>query len=605
MMRTMRQIATPVFVVVATAFIGWLAYGQVTEIFSGGRDVVLKVDGREVRLAEYNAALQSAYEDLRRRSGASLTRDDEQQVQNHVVDELIQQLLLERQYGKLGITVTDQELVQAAQSSPPPEIMESPEFQTNGQFDITKWQRYIASASDPQFLQSLEARYRQQIPQVKLIQYLTADIYISDPKLWRIYRDQHELVTTAVLAIHPEQMPDDEAPVSDAEVQKYYDSHLADFKRPAVAYLSYIAQPRQPYPEDSAAALARARQVRAQIAKGAKFEDVAKHESADTVSGSRGGDLGWIKRTDRGFDPEFMAAVRELKPGVLSQPTLSSFGYHLIRIDATRGDSLHVRHILIPVELTGKHLDYVEARADTLDKLAAEQTDGSVLDGIAQRLQLPVARTRMVEGDRLTLGRYVIPDVSVWAFEGRVRETSPVIEANPAYYVFRLDSLAPAGTPPLAEIRERVLSAARLNKKRAAAERRAAEIAQRLAGATNLLDAGPQHGLVVEKVGPFSRLTPPPVIAADPLVVGAAFGLKPGTRSGVINSRTGSFLLEGLSRTPADSAAWLKQKDQQRESILEPARQARVQAFLAAVRARAKVMDRRKQLFSQAAPSGS
>ena len=104
MMRTMRQIATPVFVVVAVTFVGWLAYGQVTEIFSGGKDIVLKVDGREVRLAAYNAALQSSYEELRHRSGGTLTREDEQQAQNHVVDELIQMLLLEQQYRKLGIT---------------------------------------------------------------------------------------------------------------------------------------------------------------------------------------------------------------------------------------------------------------------------------------------------------------------------------------------------------------------------------------------------------------------------------------------------------------------------------------------------------------------
>ena len=228
-----------------------------------------------------------------------------------------------------------------------------------------------------------------------------------------------------------------------------------------------------------------------------------------------------------------------------------------------------------------------------------------MLDGVANKLGLPIARTRLVEGERLTLGRYVIPDVSVWAFEGRLRETSPVIEGSQAYYVFRLDSLVPAGTPPLAQIRERVLSAARLTKKRQAAERRAAEIAQTLAGATNLLEAGPAHGFVVEKIGPFARLAPPPLIGGDPLVVGAAFGLTPGTRSGVIKGRTGFFLLEGLSRIGADSAAWVKQKDQQRESLLQPARQARVQAFLAALRARAKILDRRKQIFAQAASSGT
>jgi peptidyl-prolyl cis-trans isomerase D len=237
MMRTMREIAKPVFWVVAITFIGWLAYGQVTEIFQGGRDVVLRVDGRDVRLAEYNTALQSAYEQIRRQTGGTLTREEEQQAQNQVVDQLIQLMLLDRQYRKLGISVTDQELIQAAQSSPPPDVMQSAEFQTNGQFDITKWQRFIASASDPQFLQSLEARYREQIPQAKLIQYLTADIYISDPKLWRIYRDQHESVTTVVAVVRPERIPDEDAPVSDAELDRYYQSHLADFKRPAVALL--------------------------------------------------------------------------------------------------------------------------------------------------------------------------------------------------------------------------------------------------------------------------------------------------------------------------------------------------------------------------------
>ena len=36
-----------------------------------------------------------------------------------------------------------------------------------------------------------------------------------------------------------------------------------------------------------------------------------------------------------------------------------------------------------------------------------------------------------------------------------------MIEAAPAYYVFRLDSLVPAGTPPLDQIRDRVLEAAK------------------------------------------------------------------------------------------------------------------------------------------------
>jgi len=605
MMRTMRQIAPVVFWVVAITFIGWLAYGQVTEILGGGRDVVLKVNGTEVHARQYDAAVQSAYEQYRRQSGGMLTREDQQDVQNQVVDELVQALLLERQYRKLGITATDQEVIQAAQSSPPPEIVESPDFQTNGQFDISKWQRYLASGSDPQFLESLEARYRQQIPQFKLMQYLTADVYVSDAKLWRIYRDMHESVTVVVAALRPEAIPDQDVTVSDEELQQYYERHKADFKRPRIGYLSFIAQSRTPAAEDSAAALARARTVRADLARGEKFEDVAKRESADTGSGHHGGDLGWIPRDGGGFDPQFVAAMRRLSPGALSEPVLTTFGYHIIRVDAVHGDSLHVRHILIPIELHGTHLDFVEARADTLDKFAAERSDGSVLDSVGRQLGLRVTSgVRLVEGERLTLGRYVIPDVSVWGFETQIGETSPVIEARPAYYVFRLDSLLPAGTPPLPQIRSAVLAAARLAKKHDVAARRAGEAAQALANETDLSHAPPVSGMTVQTVGPFTRLAAPGVLQGNPLAVGAAFGIKVGQRTGVIADRGGFFILQGVRHVAADSMAWLNQKESQRQDLLQPARQARVQAYLAALKAEATIVDRRKDVLRPAS-SGS
>ncbi|HUL03840.1 MAG TPA: peptidyl-prolyl cis-trans isomerase [Gemmatimonadales bacterium] len=604
----MRENAKWIFYILAVAFIGWLVFDVGMGITGRGQygrgDVVLKVDGREVHLPQYDAAVQYAYEQFRRQSGGALTREDQQEVQNQVVDELVQALLLDRQYRKLGITATDQEVIQAAQSTPPPEVEESPDFQTNGQFDISKWQRYLASGSDPQFLESLEARYRQQIPQYKLMQYLTADVYVPDAKLWRIYRDQHESTTVAVAAVRPEQIPDQDVTVSDEEVQQYYERHKADFKRPRVAYVSFIAQGRFPSAEDSAAALARARAVRADLARGAKFEDVAKRESSDTASGNHGGDLGWIPHDGSGFDPQFVAGMRQLAPGALSQPVLSSFGYHIIRVDAVRHDSLHVRHILIPVELHGAHLDYVEARADTLDKLVAERSDGSALDSVGRKLGLRVVSgTRVMEGQRLTLGRYVIPDVSVWAFENNVGETSPVIDARPAYYVFRLDSLIPAGTPPLIEIRGAVLGAARLAKKHDAAARRADEVARALSGVTDLTRTAPTPGLTVQTVGPFTRLSPPPLLQGNALVVGAAFGLKPGERSGVIADRSGFFIVQGVRRVAADSLAWLNQKESQRQELLQPVRQARVQAYLAALRSHARIVDRRKELFRPGAGS--
>src|SRR6266545_2315656 len=65
MMQHMREIAKPVFWVVAISFVGWLAYGQVTEILGGGRDVVLKVNGRVVRNPQFQTAFQGALEEAR------------------------------------------------------------------------------------------------------------------------------------------------------------------------------------------------------------------------------------------------------------------------------------------------------------------------------------------------------------------------------------------------------------------------------------------------------------------------------------------------------------------------------------------------------------
>jgi peptidyl-prolyl cis-trans isomerase D len=607
MMRSMRAITKPVFFVVAITFIGWMAYGQVSDIIGGGKDVILKIDGEVVRTPEFQQRYQSALEQYRRQQSLGrLTREDEQQLQKQVADQLIQEKLLARAYRRLGITVSDQEIIEAARSGPPPQILQQvlqdPTFQTNGQFDITKWQRYLSSAG-PEFSTTIEQLYRAYLPQRKLQEYLTADLYVSDAKLWRIWRDQHESVTVALLAIRPEDVPDSLASVSDAELERYYQAHKDEFKRPAAAWLSYVRMSRAPDAADSAAALARARALRAEIASGkGKFEDVAKKESADSGSASRGGDLGWMNRNEAGFDPRFLAGLRALPVGTVSQPVLSNFGYHLIRIDAAKRDSVHVRHILIPIKLQGKHLDMVDAKTDSLDKLAAEQTDGARLDSAARRLHLPLEHApKLVHGERLVLPEGPVPDVSVWGFDARPGETSPVIDAERASFVFRLDSLAPAGVPPLAQVRARVLDAARREKKLAVARQHAEQVAAELRAAADLLAAARAKGLRAETVGPFTRLNPPPELSHNPVVLGAAFGLRPGEKSPLIAGETGFFLLQGIRRVAADSAAWLKQKAAQRETLIRPIEQARIQQYLAALRAQATIVDRRNEIFRPAA----
>src|SRR5215469_5876083 len=488
MMRTMRENSKYIFYVLAIAFIGWMIFDvgmNVTGVKTGG-DVVLKINGTEIHYPQWQAAVEQAREQYVARGGsASLTDDQQKQLEDQVVDQLTQDVMLQQAYSKLGITVSDQDVIVAAKTSPPPEVMQSPDFQTNGQFDMNKWLRFLASGSSAELLQQLELRYRQVIPQQKLAEYLTADVYVPDAKLWRIWSDQHDSVTVSMVAIQAVGIPDSAVKLTDKDIQDYYAAHGSEFKRPAIAYTTFLVLPRAAEPSDTAAALALARKTRAEVVVSeSAFARVAKAQSIDTVSGAKGGDLGWIKRDEPGFDAGFLAGLKTLQPGQVSQPVLSAFGYHLIRVDKAAGDSVKVRHILFPIALSGARLDRVEARADTLDRLAAEHDNGSVIDSLGKKMELNVAHAPpLYQGDRMTLGKYVIPDVGTWAFGGvRPGQTSKVIEGERGFYVFRLDSLHAAGVPPLSEIKPMIEAAARFDRKKEMTRQQGQALAAKLAG---------------------------------------------------------------------------------------------------------------------------
>jgi peptidyl-prolyl cis-trans isomerase D len=607
MLRTMRSNAKWIFYILAIAFIGWLAIGQVMSILGPSGNVVLRVNRKEFPVAEYQQRVQLASEQYRQQYGtAPTTKEEDRQLQEQVINQMIQDALLEQEYRRLGIQVSDEEIVAMAHNSPLPEITRDPQFQTDGQFDIRKWQQFLSTTSDRNLLLQLEAIYRQQIPRIKLFEYLASDVYIPDAKLWRLYRDQHDSVRVTSLAVSPYTILDT-TPISDAELQAYVAKHPDDFKQPGIASVRFLAVPRLPNAADSAVAQAHVARVRSELARGAKFEDVAKRESSDSGSGQRGGDLGWVKKNDSTYVAPFMQALRNLKPGQLSAPVLSRFGYHLIRIDQAKGDSVKARHILIPVALQGPHLDQVEARADTLERLASERSDPTTLDTVGRRMGLPVSpEYKVVEGQGFRLGDYRVPDVSVWAFETPVGETSPVFEGDAGYYIFRLDSVSQAGPAPLALIRPRVTNLVRVEKLKTLARHRADSLAALLKGVPDLAAAAAARGLQVERFGSFTRMRPPSYLSAEPFVVGTAFGLRVGERSGVIEGESAYFVLESLGRKLADSTAWLAQKEVQRTQLRQALQQARIQQYLEGVRARAKIVDRRKDLFrSQASTDPS
>jgi len=70
--------------------------------------------------------------------------------------------------------------------------------------------------------------------------------------------------------------------------------------------------------------------IRERLDHGADFAELARLQSEDVGSATRGGDLGWLSPGDT--VPEFEKAMETLKPGEISAPVRTQFGWHLIQV---------------------------------------------------------------------------------------------------------------------------------------------------------------------------------------------------------------------------------------------------------------------------------
>jgi peptidyl-prolyl cis-trans isomerase C len=123
----------------------------------------------------------------------------------------------------------------------------------------------------------------------------------------------------------------------DAALRTYYAAHKQDWDEVKARHILIRMQgSRVPVREGhkdltDEEALAKAKEVRAKIVAGAKFEDQAKAESDDTGSGENGGDLGTFGAGQ--MVPEFDAVVFKVPVGQVTEPIKTAYGYHLILVE--------------------------------------------------------------------------------------------------------------------------------------------------------------------------------------------------------------------------------------------------------------------------------
>jgi peptidyl-prolyl cis-trans isomerase SurA len=166
-------------------------------------------------------------------------------------------------------------------------------------------------------------------------------------------------------------------PITDRELREAFEERRDELgERPPTVTFQQILVPTRPSAAALAVAKARADSVFEMLRNREDFETLARRFGEDGTR-ERGGDLGWGRRTD--WVPDFANVAFSLRPGEVSAPVLTEFGYHLIKVERTRGTEVHARHILFRPTVTIEDASRALARADTVAERLRAGGDANAL----------------------------------------------------------------------------------------------------------------------------------------------------------------------------------------------------------------------------------
>jgi peptidyl-prolyl cis-trans isomerase D len=560
-----------------------------------------EVDGRPVQYQAYMDTYQNLYQRAQQQAGGQLSREQIRQIEDMAWEQVVNQMLLQHEMERRGIRVTNAEILQAARFMPHPDLMQNELFQTDGQFDLGKYQQFLSSPqANDDLLRQLELYYREVLPQAKLMRQVTAGMYVTDAELWQAFRDQSETATVNYVSLDLSRLVPGDVEVTEREIRDRYNQRREEFRRPASAQMTLAVMSKAPTAADTTAALERARSIRAEIQGGADFAQVAQRESADPGSAAQGGDLGTFGRGQ--MVPAFEQAAFSLPVGQVSEPVETPFGYHLIQVQERTGDQVQARHLLVSLERSEAAQDRLFARADSLEQVAER-------GGLERAARLLNAQLR--ENVTATSAEPFVPGVGSvlealeWAQdeagEGAANPVSPVFETPEAFYVVRLEAFQPAGEIPLAEATPQIRRQLMLETKRAQVREIGRQMAAEVRGGKSLQQVATERGLQLQSAGPFTRVGFNPAFGQANAAVGAAFGTPINQVSNVVETTAGLFLIQPTERTQADREAWEAQKEQQRTIQSMRAQQEHLARWMQTLRSQADIVDRRNEVLQRRA----
>lgn len=502
---------------------------------------VASVNDKEISANEF----QQAYQQQRNRIQAMLGKNfdpsllDDQQLKKSALENLIEREVIVQGAHNASLRVSGARVGA--------EIRAIPNLQSNGQFDKELYGRLLKSQglsvgafeqmvgndliiqqlnhgiADTGFVTKaeLDALLRIKLQQrdigyalVPVASYI-GDAAVEDKAVEQFYKNSPDRFRTPeqVSVDYIELSVDDLAKgiqVTEDALHERYQERAADFtaseERRARHILIQVASDAPPGAVD--AAKKKAEELLARIRKGESFADLAKQFSQDPGSAKDGGDLGYFGRGM--MDKAFEQATYALKVGDVSEPVRSTFGFHIIKLEGTRGgERKPFEQVRSDLERDVRRQQAEErffAQAETLSNMAFEHADN--LTAVAQNLHLPIQTSALFLRNNGT-GIAANPKVREAAFSDEVllggKNSESIELTQDRVVVLHLKEHKPAALRPLDEVRGEIRQELRIEAAKNKVKEIGEAIVRRIKGGEDVTAVVTQLKLKWERPGVVSR----------------------------------------------------------------------------------------------------
>lgn len=551
------------------------------------------VNNHPIESQAYQNALAQQRALYQQRYGTEPTERDQKVVELQAWRGLVTQELLAEQARSLGLKATDEEVKLALKTQPPSELQSYPAFQTDGKFDPAKYQAALRNPNNN--WAPFEALVRQQLPVRKLQERLLASIKLSEPELREAFRDRYEKLEGVVVQVTPD--ASGPAPkVSDADLQRVYERYKSRFSQDERVQLEMLQVPKKYSDDEVRTARELAQSLVQRARRGEDFAQLAKDYS-EGPGAENGGAINRVFQPSD-FGPTLGEHMAALKPGEVADAYREGGRFLIFKLlqrvpDPTAPTpSMRVAQIVVKIHPNEASMRDQYAAVRKMRDRAAKVG----LAKVASENGLATSKTGFFDAANPPPSLFTTPEAADWGLLAKKGEVSPVYEGLDEFAVAQVSDKLPAGPPPLSDIADQVRQLAEVDARVQAAKPAADKVEQALRRGESLERAARAAGLTPVPIKDMTRDKPDPRLGPVPAVAGALWAAPPGKVIGPIRAINGWYFARKDGVVEPDSTEFDKVKGKLSNEILQRRQQSFLTAYVAELRAKAKIKDLRDEV---------